>query len=220
MEPLQISAVMVSPLAVPMYPISLDGLLAAVVCERRGLIAGVGEMQHVEVPVQRSECGRYHLASVGHYQPIAHELGYSNKRAPVEEYKMLGDSKIKSVQTATGKNKSFRVPQPRALTRLMRWWASGDAAEIRDLLRMVTHLGKKRSVGHGKVASWQVEVVAPWDGFPILRPDGTPMRNLPLDTPRLGPSTAIGWGPLTYPYWDQLAATEVAQAPDVEWMGP
>jgi CRISPR type IV-associated protein Csf3 len=147
-------------------------------------------------------------------------LGYVNKRAPVVEYMQLGDGKIKSVNTGTGRNKAFRIPQPRALTRLMRWWCEGDEAEVRSLLGLVTHLGKKRSVGHGKVGRWEVERCEPWPGFPVKRPDGTPMRNLPMDTPGLGPATAVGWGPVTYPYWDQTAAVEVAQAPDTGWMGP
>lgn len=219
MEPLQVTATLVSPFAVPLYPVAIDGLLAAMVCERRGLIAGVGDMQHVDVPVQRSDCGRYHLASVSHYQAHSHMLGHVIKRPAVVEFMHLGDAKIKSVNTGTGRNKAFRIPQPKALTKLMRWWCVGEADPVRELLGLVTHLGKKRSVGHGKVAAWTVEPCAAWPGFPVLRPDGTPMRNLPMDTPGLGPETAVGWGPLTYPYWDQNAAIEVAQAPDVDWMG-
>lgn len=219
MEPLQITATMVSPVAVPLFPVALDGLLAAVICERQGLIAGVGEFQHIEVPVKRSECGRYHLASVAHYESRASVHGYVNKRAPVVEYMHLGNDKIKSVNTGTGRNKAFRIPQPRTLVDCMRWWCIGDRGKIEPLLALVTHLGKKRSVGHGKVTRWDVERATEWPGFPVLRPDGTPLRNLPMDTPGLGPSTAVGWGPLSFPYWDQTAAVEVAQPPDTGWMG-
>lgn len=219
MEPLQITATLTSPLAVPLFPVAIDGLLAAVICEREGLIAGVGEFQHVEVPIQRSACGRYHLASVAHGEPLAYMLGHVNKRAPVVEYMQLGNDKIKSVNTGTGRNKAFRIPQPRALVDRMRWWCIGERKSIESLLATVTHIGKKRSVGHGKVARWTVEPVVPWDGFPVLRPDGTPMRNLPKDTHGLGPATALGWGPITYPYWDQTAAVEVAQPPETAWMG-
>lgn len=220
MDPLQIIATVTSPLAVPLFPVALDGLLAAVICEREGLIAGVGEFQHVEVPIQRSACERYHLASVAHYRPLANLHGHVHKRAPVAEYMHLGSDKIRSVNTATGLNKSFRIPQPRALVDRMRWWCIGDRSAIEPLLAMVTHIGKKRSAGHGRVARWEIEHATAWPGFPVLRPDGTPMRNLPPDTEGLGPSTALGWGPLSYPYWDHTAATEVAQPPETAWLGP
>lgn len=220
MDPLQITATLVSPIAVQLYPVALDALLGAAICERLGLMATVGEFRHIEVPVQRSACGRYHLASVAHYRTIASIQGHITKRPNVEEFKLLGEPKIKSVNTGTGRNKAYRIPMSKAIVSTMRWWALADRAEVSELLDLVTHVGKKRSVGNGRVAKWSVESCEPWEGFPILRPDGTPMRNLPIDTPELGPETVIGWGPITYPYWDQTAATEVAQAPDTEWMGP
>lgn len=220
-EALVINATLTSPMAVPLFPINLDGLLAAMVCAKQGLVAGVGEWQDVEIPVERSVCGRYHMASVGHWVSLGSVGGYTQKRAPVTEYIKYGDSKLRTVNTAAGPNKGCRIPQPKALLEQMRWWCIGEAEAIMDLLCLVTHLAKKRSVGHGAVGKWEVtQYTKPWDGFPVMRPDGTPMRNLPLDTPGLGPETAAGVGPLTYPYWDQTRAIEVAQAPAVDWMGP
>ncbi|MCK9513111.1 MAG: hypothetical protein M0R28_18045 [Pigmentiphaga sp.] len=220
MEPLQITATLCSPMAVPLYPVALDGLLGAAICERRGLMATVGEFQHVEVPIQRSACGRYHLASVAHYKPLRFEQGWITKRPCVDEFKLFGGGKIRSVNTGTGRNKAYRIPMSMAIVAELRWWAVGDREQIEALLGLVTHIGKRRAAGNGRVAKWAIESFEPWEGFPILRPDGTPTRNLPIDTPELGPETVIGWGPVTYPYWDQTAATEVAQAPDTEWMGP
>jgi hypothetical protein len=217
MEPLQIIATLTSPLAVPLFPINLDGLLASMVCERQGFIAGVGEWQDVDVPLQRSACGRYYLASVGHYESAVAILGYTQKRSPISEFGWFGEAKIKSVLVSGGINKACRIPQPRAVVDTMRWWCIGDRTAVAELIALVTHLGKKRSVGHGRVARWGVKPCEPWPGFPVLRPDGTPMRNLPVDTEGLGPTTAIGWGPLTYPYWDQTRSIEVAQPPDVDW---
>lgn len=220
MQAFQVTATLTSPLAIPLFPVALDALLAASLCSQLGLIAGVGEWQDLEVPLMRSECGRFHLASVGHYKPIAHAAGNVTKRAPVDAIMRFGEAKIRSVDTSTGRNKSFRIPQPRAICTEMRWWAIGDIEQVEPLLRLVTHVGKKRSVGHGRVARWEVSPCATWPGFPILRPDGTPMRNLPIDQPGLGPETAIGHGPLSYPYWDQTRAVEVAQPVATDWMGP
>lgn len=217
MEPLKITARLVSPVAVPLFPLNLDGLLAAMVCERKGLIAGVGDWQDVEVPIQLSACGRYHLASVGHYSVTTAVKGFTQKRAPISEFGWFGSQKIKSVLVSGGVNKACRIPQPRAVIDRMQWWCMGDREAVADLVGQVTHIGKKRSVGHGKVSEWTVESCRTWDGFPVMRPDGTPMRNLPMDTAGLGPGSAVGWGPLSYPYWDQSKAIEVAQPPDVEW---
>lgn len=220
MEPLRVTATLVSPYAVPLYPIHLDGLLAAAECDRRGLIAGVGELQHVEVPLQRSECGRYHLASVGHHERGDAIAGHIHKRSPIPEMMWFGGPKVRSINTATGRNKSFRIPQPRALIDTITWWCVGDRLEVESLIVLVTHVGKKRSAGHGKVGRWVVEPCESWAGFPILRPDGSPMRNLPFDTEGLGEGAMLGWGPVTYPYYDPGRAGEVAQPPDVHWSGP
>lgn len=220
MQPLQITARLVSPLAVPLFPVHLDALLAAMVCERRGLIVGVGDWQDVEIPVARSSCGRYHLASAAHCVPLTSLPGFTQKRAPISEFGWFGSPKVKSVLVSGGVNKACRIPQPRAVVDAMRWWCVGDLDAVADLLAQVTHVGKKRSVGHGKVGSWTTLPCSNWPGFPVLRPDGTPMRILPLDTVGLGPATALGWGPLTYPYWEQANAVQVAQPPDTAWMGP
>ena len=124
MEALEITATLASPLAIPLFPISLDALLAAMVCEQAGLVAGVGDWVDVDVPIQRSLCGRYHLASVGHYRADRNLNGYRIKRSPLEQYMLLGDSKIRSVQTNSGRNKSFRIPQPKAvIAGGVKWWA-------------------------------------------------------------------------------------------------
>ena len=220
MEPLRITAALTSPLAVQLFPLALDGLLAAMVCDKAGLIEGVGERVDVDVPLARSECGRFHLASVAHYIPLAYTLGHVHKRPAVTEMMHLGGPQIRTVTTATGPNKAFRIPQPRAHVDKVRWWVVGDCEQVGELIRLVTNIGKKRSVGHGNVGSWTIESCETWPGFPVLRPDGTPMRNLPMEYPGLGPEYSVGWGPLSYPYWEQTKMHEIAQPPNTEWMGP
>ena len=221
MIPLRVTARFASPLAVPLFPVALDALLASVVCDRAGYVAGVGEWHDVEVPIQRSSCGRFHMASVGHYRVARSVQGHIHKRSPVPEMTMVGSSTMRSINTATGLNKSFRLPLPLALVSAegMHWWTIADADVIRPLVEGVRHIGKKRSAGRGRVAGWTVEPCEPWPGFPVLRPDGTPMRALPPDYPGVFPGPWLGFGPLSYPYWDQARAQPVVQPPDVEW-GP
>lgn len=219
MIPLAITATLSSPLGEQLYPLAIDALLAAAICEENGWIAGVGEWHDVEVPLARSPCGRFHLASVAHYRVARYLQGYVHKRAPVPEYMALGGPKIRRVDTGTGANKSFRIPQPRAiLASRMSWWAVGDPTEVERLLALITHVGKKRSVGFGRIAKWYVEPMdATWPGFPVLRHDGTPMRNLPVDYPGVSEFADRRWGPVSYPYYDHGRSTEVACPPDVEW---
>ena len=45
------------------------------------------------------------------------------------------------------------------------------------LLALVGYVGKKRSVGLGPVDRWEVAPCEPWgDGFPVVDPDGKPLR--------------------------------------------
>lgn len=218
MTPLRITAQLVSPLAVPLFPIALDALLGATVADERGL-AGFDDTL-IEVPLAWSECRRLRLGSVGHYHASGSVMGYLHRRAPVEEYKLFGGPKIRTVNTGTGPNKSHRIPQPRALVERMTWWAVGESDAVRRLLELVTHLGKRRAAGHGRVDAWTVEPCEPWPGFPCLRPDGTPMRSLPLDWPGIGPGASVGYGPLLPPYWDARLNIECAMPDGVEWSGP
>jgi CRISPR type IV-associated protein Csf3 len=84
----------------------------------------------------------------------------------------------------------------------MVWYAEAiDVDELRELLSMCSHIGRRRAVGLGRVESWQVEECERWPGFPVLW-EGAPLRPLPVDWPGLEPGA--GWvlrRRLTYPYW-------------------
>jgi hypothetical protein len=66
------------------------------------------------------------------------------------------------------------------------WFAIGHVPEVRALLSWVTRLGRKRSQGAGRVASWEVTEVEAWGlGFPCVTPEGRALRPLPLDDARV-----------------------------------
>lgn len=79
---------------------------------------------------------------------------------------------------------------------------------VRELLALVTHLGKRRAVGLGRVERWEVLPCEPWEGFPVLR-DGRPLRPLPTDWPGLV-EYDLGLRTLSYPYWDSSRRVECA----------
>lgn len=203
MTPLQVTARIAGPIALPERPIALDALLAYAVCLRDGIPPATlaSEVQPVEIPVEREPGGRFHLASVGHYEIEQASLKHIHKRAPIEQYQALGSDKIRRVQITAGPNKSYRIPFEllHLVDDSITWWCVGEQGEIEALLQLVHHLGKKRSVGHGKVVRWTIEEMEPWDGFPVAV-DGKPLRNLPADWLGLS-DPVLAHGNLTYPYW-------------------
>lgn len=203
MTPLCVTARVAGALALPNHPLALDALLASQVALREGLPAPrhAADCQPIEIPIQREPGGRFHLCSHAEYEWERHALRHINRRAPVEQYQTIGRDKIRRVQITAGANKSYRIPMQtgHVVNDELRWWCVGDADAIRELLAGVVFLGKKRSVGLGKVAAWSVEACPTWAGFPVVR-DGKPLRPLPTDWPGLE-RPRCGYANLTYPYW-------------------
>lgn len=204
MNPLKITARLAGPVCMPERPVALDGLVAAAVCVRDGIAPALtaADLVDLEIPVKRSDCGRYYLASVGEYEPETYALRYLNKRSPVEQFQTIGSHTIKRVDITSGVNKSYRIPLETTYLAndLVTWWCIGDRAAIEALLPLITHLGKKRSVGLGKVASWAVEPTDSWPGFPVLRA-GQPLRNLPIDLDGVSDDADRAYAVMTPPYW-------------------
>lgn len=197
-------------------PIHLDALLAAAVALRDGLTpaAHEGEMIEIDIPLARSSCGRYHLASVGLGEVDCHELKYINRRFPISEAQWLGDEKLKRIDLSAGPQKHFRVPLE---TRHLRgdelvFYAVGDRAQVAELLALITHLGRRRAIGLGRVRRWKVDACASWEGFPVLSREGRALRNLPLETAGLR-EFELGYDRMTYPYWLASDRGELARPP-------
>lgn len=211
MTPLRITATLRGSVTLPPGGgLAIDGLLAFVVAERAGLVAGFGEMVRPEIPIAESMCKRFHLATYAMIAGVeAHELRWVNRRPIIAEAQVFGLTK--RINITAGINKGYRIPQQVTHVKDGRvtWFAIGDAEAIRDLLTDVTHLGKKRSVGRGAVTSWLVEPYDSWgDGFPVVR-DGRPLRALPPGHPGLV-APKLRHVTLTYPYWEARRAEPCA----------
>lgn len=197
--PLRVVATMRGPVTgAPM----IDGLLAAVVAQQAGAVAGFGPLASVEIPIAREPDGRFHLAS----GPLAtfdgHEHRWVNRKFPLGEAQMFADAKLKRIAISAGPCKSYRIPHEVRFVEgdNIAWYCVGDEARVRELLHCVTHLGRRRAVGRGAVGSWLVEPTEPWDGFPLVE-DGRALRPLPVDWPGiLEPKKRMHT--LTYPYWE------------------
>lgn len=186
--------------------VHLDALLAAMVARREHLppILDTDDVTPIEIPVEREPKGRFHLASMLIGQVEHSRLRWVQRRFPLEQAQKL--STMKSVHLGSGAQKNFRIPveAQRLADDELVGWALGDRAAVAELLCLVTHLGKHRARGSGRVRSWSVEVMtdgATWDGFPVLSPDGDPLRPLPIDWPHLRTDARREQARLTYPYW-------------------
>lgn len=190
--------------------VALDALLMAAVATRDDLPPiGVGEPRDIEIPIARRD-GIY-LASHGIADVEARERRFLTKRFPLAEAQAIGDPKMRVIKQSAGLTKNFRIPTETQHLRddTVTWFAIGDAGQVRDLLAWVQYIGKKRSVGLGRVASWSVsEPSDTWEGFPVVR-DGRPLRNLPVDWPGLD-EPRRGFAVLHPPYWEQWRAEECA----------
>lgn len=204
MIPLVVTAELCGPISLPGGPLALDALLASQVALRLELPPPrhAEDCVPIEIPVEKEPGGRFYLASFSVAEYDASALRYINRRAPVEQYQTIGEAKIRRVQITSGANKSYRIPNEvkHATGDTLTWWCVGDAGAIRDLLSTVLYLGKKRSVGLGKVSRWKVEQCDPWDGFPVVH-EGRALRTLPLDWPGLV-SPRSAFRTLLPPYWD------------------
>ena len=204
MQPLHITAIIPGPIALAQGRLAFDALLAATIAVRDNIppAMSVEELVPIEVPIQREPAGRFHLASFAIGQPVQHELRYVNRRFPIEQAQMFAESSVRVLRINAGPSKSYRIPLEtmHLLHGRLDWWCVGDAVAIGVLLESITHLGKKRNVGLGKVGTWSVRPCEPWgDGFPVVR-DSRALRTLPPDWPGLV-EYDIRQARLTYPYW-------------------
>jgi CRISPR type IV-associated protein Csf3 len=129
------------------------------------------------------------------------------------EAQMLGGPKVRSINIKGGPSKSYRIPMQMAHLRRdeMLWYCVGDEASVRDLVELVSYLGKKRSVGLGRVRRWTVSPIEAWEGFPVLDRERRPLRPLPLDWPGLG-EHRVEMMTLAPPYWQRWREEECAVA--------
>lgn len=212
--PLMVTARLDGPIVLTQHPPALDALLAYAVAQEAGLppieVQG-DEPPRIEIPIARSPCGRYHLATFGVARAERSELSYFNRKFPVEVGQAIGDSRLNTVDVSSGRNKSFRLPQERVHLEGDRvvWFAIGDVPEVRALLSWVTRLGRKRSQGAGRVAEWSVVEVESWGlGFPVVTPEGRALRPLPLDDARVARENPRERLVPSFPYFERWREEE------------
>ena len=208
LSPLEVRASLVGAIAIPNSPIALDALIMWAVCLAQGREQLIDESgaTDVEIPIAKSACGRIYLATLGHYEIEQHEHRFIHRRFPVAEAQALAEPRFSRIRSNAGAPKSYRLPLDTVhlVDDRMTWWCIGDQEQIAAALSFVQYVGKKRGVGLGKVARWEVAPCAPWDGFPVVR-DGQPLRSLPTDFPGLRGHLELSHRVLAPPYWRKHA---------------
>lgn len=184
-------------------PVMLDGLLASVVAQERGLSPPrcAAECVPIDIPIALEPRGRFHLCSEASCsEQLFARTEYIHKRPPVAEMAFLGPSKFTRINIKAGEDKGWRVPCPGEFYQRLTWHCVGDPDRILDLLGHVTALGGRRRHGVGHVRSWHVDPCELVDGALCLI-DGRPMRALPLDWPGVDPESRRALRNLTFPYY-------------------
>lgn len=204
--PLRVIARLSGGVCLPDGFVALDSLLASAVAQREGLDPPAHseseDFVRIEIPIRREPGGRFHLASFSIGDSECFEVDWTNRRFPIDEAQALGGERLRRVSLSAGPGKSYRLPRERKhlVDDRLVWFCVGDPDAIRDLLSWVHYVGKKRSVGLGRVAEWSVEPIEPWgDGFPVAM-DGRALRTLPSDWSGLR-DPEIGYRIMSYPYW-------------------
>ncbi len=121
--------------------------------------SGIRELIHLPLPLKRIEADRgwWWAASFAFGEPVLEQRNYWHKRFD-DKYADAIDfgGRRGKVEVNKGPYKAYRMPLTVILVPQLTWYVVGDAAEIRDLLGTMTHIGKKTAQGYGHVAEWTV----------------------------------------------------------------
>jgi CRISPR type IV-associated protein Csf3 len=202
-EPLRIVAKLDGPLTLTDGSLRIDALAMWAKAQVLGLPPpGFGPLEEVDIPIAKSACGRVYLCSFACPRFDQHEKIYLYRRFPVPEAQALAESSFTRIRISAGPQKSYRIHDVLwwAERDELEWFCIGEPDELRSLLSIVTHLGRRRAVGRGKVQQWSVGPCESWgEGFPVVMA-GQPMRALPLDWPGLD-NPEIARAVLAPPYY-------------------
>lgn len=176
-------------------------------------------MAAIPIPIARRRLGEWAIGCCSDPIigiPSADDHEHVNKRLATEEAAMLAPDRRLVVSTTNSWTKSYRIPIRRRVIPAICWFVVGNRREILKVLRRGVHaLGKKVSIGNGRVAEWTVERVdhdyswfAPW---PDDHAKLVLMRTLPIG-PWLPMENLVGYrrdfGGVCPPYWHPSRGTE------------
>jgi hypothetical protein len=187
-EPLRIRAWLRTPVVGDQY-MPLDGVLlyqahryqAGGFCPYT--IPGAYTTQGVStIPVAIEHPGRrnwYYRASWAQWGPHTDGRDHWNKRFDMKHLRFADLGRKSKITTKSGEFKQYHMPIFYRSALWVEWYLMADKEEMKYLLCTVTHLGKKRSQGWGRVSRWQIDE---WpEDWSVWRSDGRLMRGIPME---------------------------------------
>ena len=161
----------------------------------------------ISIPLLRQKLGPWEIARCSdpiYGQCQAEYVEHVNKRIAVEAASLLDPLRRPVVQTTNSWTKSYRLPlRMRRIDRVC-WFAVADRRSLLKVLKRVEYLGKKRSIGNGRVEAWDaMEVDEDYSWFASSPSGPVLMATLPfgpwLPDGLLG--SRRGFGGCCPPYW-------------------
>jgi CRISPR type IV-associated protein Csf3 len=205
-ENLKITAEMKTPVASVLPWISLDSILAyAVLADLVGPdiqnLLGVPAHNMIDIPIPIEERGsehRYYAASFGIY--TAHESIEKRRKRWDDKHDDLVDfgRRKPKIQLDGLFFKSLDLPAVVRTTNVITFYVKGHSNEIERLLKKyITHVGKLRGHGWGRVSVWKIKS---WPGGWSCWWNDQPMRAIPIEDEQL-PGLRMEYCGYRPPYW-------------------
>lgn len=184
---LKITAHLATPIAgdVPF----LDAIIEWEMAQREGKAYKIQRHQpappygDVHVPMLRRRIGGVLVpcCSAPICSPEIETVEHFAKRLGVEHSQFLREDRRLIVATGNNAYKSYRLPLRLRIVDRVVWFTIAHRSRILKLCKSVHSLGKKRSLGYGRVAKWEAESVdEDWSWFARSGLGVVLMRPLPL----------------------------------------
>lgn len=190
----------------PNEPLHLDALLAWSLAPRLGIHQHLGREdapEHVPLPLLRKTIGKhwvYQSSALIPDGPQGEDVQFWRKRFR----QCRADISTGSPNLTNGTYRDWNMPIPLVLTTRLVAYASGSRKECKKLLRDLTHIGKKRAHGHGKIIRIDYDKME--QNWAIER-DGLAMRWLPDESG----SRLVRLRP---PYWNIVGRVRCCEVGD------
>lgn len=181
--PLQIVMEVIPPIYVTATSIHLDSLLSYL-CAREALAdlfycmptEKTIDTGLLDLPLKKTD-DVYH-ASIGIYNnPKLYKDTIYKRFTDKETYKLTKKQQKGRIKTNQGYYKDFMINLPVLITDKITFYCNGDKKEITRLLEHLTTIGKKTSIGSGRIH--KITVNETGEDYSFFK-DGEIMRNIPI----------------------------------------
>ena len=154
----------------------------------------------LELPLMKTS-DIYH-SSVGIYNaPKLYRDTIYKRFTDKETYKLTKKQQTGRIKTNQGHFKDFMINLPILITNKITFYCNGDKEEITRLLSHLTNIGKKTSIGSGKIRKIIINETS--EDYSFFKDDHV-MRPIPatMDVPVI-PGMTFEQQPYKPPYWDK-----------------